>query len=141
MIGDKEIKLAACMFLYNDKGQVLLVNRRNSTEVGLPGGKVDPGENVWQAAIRELREETGIQIPPWKVFKEEFSCICDGEVQYKTTAFILPYTGDVPGGKEVGIQSRWGDFSELLTNSPFKEYNIKLICVVLKHFIRFVQND
>lgn len=139
MVGNKEIKLAACMFLYNHKGQILLVNRRNSTEVGLPGGKVDPGENEWQAAVRELFEETGIQLPPWKVFNEKFSCICDGDVQYKTTAFILPYTGDIPGGQEVGIEARWGDVDELVTNSPFKEYNIKLICYALKSFMPFIK--
>lgn len=133
------IKLAACMFLHNDKGQVLLVNRRDSTEVGLPGGKVDPGETVWQAAIRELFEETGIQIPRTNHIDDEFSCICDGEVQYETTAFILPYTGDIPGGQEVGIEARWGDVDELVTNSPFKEYNIKLICYALKSFMPFIK--
>lgn len=44
-------------------GQVLLVKRGNPRAFGLwslPGGKVELGEEVRQAALRELTEETGI---------------------------------------------------------------------------------
>jgi ADP-ribose pyrophosphatase YjhB (NUDIX family) len=44
-------------------GQVLLVKRGNPRAFGLwslPGGKVELGEEVRQAALRELNEETGI---------------------------------------------------------------------------------
>lgn len=44
-------------------GQALLVRRANPPDAGLwgfPGGKIEFGETVADAAIRELREETGI---------------------------------------------------------------------------------
>ncbi len=33
---------------------------RSPGEVGLPGGRLEPGEGAWQAALRELEEELGI---------------------------------------------------------------------------------
>ncbi|PMY37394.1 NUDIX hydrolase [Pseudomonas sp. GW456-L14] len=40
-------------------GQILFV-RKDRAKWSLPGGKVEPGESLAAAAIRELREETGL---------------------------------------------------------------------------------
>ncbi|TDC79132.1 NUDIX domain-containing protein [Actinomadura sp. 7K507] len=46
----------------NDKGEILMIRRTDNDNWALPGGAVDLGESVKQAAIRETREETGIDI-------------------------------------------------------------------------------
>lgn len=44
----------------NDKGEILLIQRSDNDNWALPGGAIDIGESLTQAAIREVQEETGI---------------------------------------------------------------------------------
>ena len=44
----------------NDHGEILLIRRTDNDNWALPGGAIDLGESVTQAAIRETHEETGI---------------------------------------------------------------------------------
>lgn len=51
-------------------GHVLLVRRANPPDVGrwaFPGGKIDAGERIEEAAARELLEETGVRAEPLHV--------------------------------------------------------------------------
>lgn len=48
----------------NERGEVLLQLRRDTDSWAPPSGGVEPGETVAQCAIREVREETGIDIMP-----------------------------------------------------------------------------
>jgi ADP-ribose pyrophosphatase YjhB (NUDIX family) len=44
----------------NGEGKILLIRRTDNDNWALPGGGVDIGESLPQAAIRETREETGV---------------------------------------------------------------------------------
>lgn len=51
--------------IWNPQGEVLLVGRARPPRMGewsIPGGKVDMGESLREALLREVREETGIDI-------------------------------------------------------------------------------
>jgi len=57
-------KRAACV-LIRHMGRVLAVSRKHDpTDFGCPGGKVEPGEDLAEAAARELLEETGLTVDP-----------------------------------------------------------------------------
>ena len=45
----------------NDEGHLLLICRTDNDNWSLPGGAIDLGETVRQAAVRETLEETGIE--------------------------------------------------------------------------------
>ena len=45
----------------DDQIQVLLVHRPKYDDWSLPKGKLEPGETHQEAALREVREETGLR--------------------------------------------------------------------------------
>jgi ADP-ribose pyrophosphatase YjhB (NUDIX family) len=44
----------------NDAGEFLLIRRSDNDNWALPGGAMDLGESMTQAAVREVEEETGV---------------------------------------------------------------------------------
>jgi len=45
----------------SDAGDILMIRRTDNGNWALPGGAIDPGESLTQAAVREALEETGIE--------------------------------------------------------------------------------
>ncbi len=56
------VRLGVAVVVRDDEGKFLLERRSDCGWWGLPGGRVEPGESVEQAAIREVHEETGLVV-------------------------------------------------------------------------------
>jgi len=49
------------------QGRILLHRRSDNGEWDLPGGAIDPGETPAQALVREVWEETGLEVEPARI--------------------------------------------------------------------------
>jgi ADP-ribose pyrophosphatase YjhB (NUDIX family) len=52
---------AVSVVVTDDAGRILLIRRSDNDNWALPGGAMDIGESLGGAAVRETREETGIE--------------------------------------------------------------------------------
>jgi 8-oxo-dGTP diphosphatase len=88
-------------------GRVLLVRRSHAPEAGrwaLPGGKVEPGETLVDAVIREVVEETGLAVRPGR----EVGVVvrsAPGGGTYEIHCFLADHLGGEPvaGSDAAGV--------------------------------------
>ena len=55
------MRAGAFAVIFDDRRRVLLCHRRDIDAWNLPGGGVEDGEAPWDAALREVREEVGVE--------------------------------------------------------------------------------
>ena len=53
---------SANVVVVNDEGEILLIRRSDNDNWALPGGALDLGESLPDAAVRETAEETGVEV-------------------------------------------------------------------------------
>lgn len=101
--------LCASAAVFRD-GRVLLGSRRNppyDQVFSLPGGLVETGETLEEAAIREVEEETGVrgEIVCFNGWREVIHRDADGRVQrhYVIASFVARWvSGEGEAGEELG---------------------------------------
>ena len=54
--------IGAFALILNEKNEILFCHRRDHDLRNLPGWGVESGENPWEAVIREVKEETGLDV-------------------------------------------------------------------------------
>jgi len=105
-----------------DGAEIAVIHRPGHDDWSLPKGKVDPGETVLEAAVREVREETGQRARPGEPL---------GSVRYRVRGRdkVVHYWvmeaqgGDFAPGEEVD-ELRWlppADAVDLLTHAHDRE--------------------
>ena len=86
----------------NDAGEILMIRRSDNDNWAVPGGAIDLGESMVQAAVRETREETGIDceitglVGIYTDPKHVLLYTSNGEVRQE---FSILLTGVVTGGR------------------------------------------
>lgn len=95
-------------------GAILLVQRGHEPQLGrwsVPGGRVEPGETLRQAATREAYEETGLEV---RVGRELWSLLIpDGDRTFEVHDFAATVTGGTLRAGDDAADVRWIPFEEL----------------------------
>ena len=100
--------------------EVLLVRRGQEPSKGrwgVPGGAVELGETVRQAAVREVQEETGVEIQAGEVITV-LDAITPGEDRHPRFHYVLVellarYVGGQPSAATDALETRWFSLDEL----------------------------
>jgi 8-oxo-dGTP pyrophosphatase MutT (NUDIX family) len=92
---------SAVAFIVNEQGEVLLIRRSDNGDWALPGGAHDLGETIEQTAVREAKEESGLDLEITGligIYTSPHHLIeyGDGEVRQQ---FSLGFRGRVVGGE------------------------------------------
>jgi 8-oxo-dGTP diphosphatase len=93
--------LAVSAAIFRD-GRVLIVRRARPPAHGLytlPGGGVELGETLEEAVIREVREETALQIEPVELVGFRQAIARDGDGRVERHFVILPFAARWIGGE------------------------------------------
>ncbi len=99
--------------VHDATGRLLLIRRATDPGRGqwsLPGGRVEPGETDAEAVIRELREETGLEVVPGKL-------VGSVERPARTGIYLIfDYGAEVAGGVlragDDASDARWASLAE-----------------------------
>jgi 8-oxo-dGTP diphosphatase len=99
----------------DEKGRLLLIKRGHEPGAGLwslPGGRIEPGETDAEALVREMREETGLEVEPGPLLGTVRRPTGDGDV-----IDIRDYAATVTSGTltpgDDAVDARWVSVAEL----------------------------
>jgi 8-oxo-dGTP pyrophosphatase MutT (NUDIX family) len=129
----------ARIVLHNGRGQFLLMLTHFESRVGLPprwitpGGGIDEGETPLTAAVRELREETGLIVTPKQLGDlvlpvpgywdwpdgTNFHSYVDHFYALRVDEFELDRSGWTESEHHDVIDIRWWTLDEIRSESPF----------------------
>jgi|SRR3989344_2254423 len=123
-----EIKLFAAtkaFIVYNDKVLIIRESSKYSdgTQVGkfsIPGGRINPGERFDEALLREIKEETGLDITIGKPFHVDEWRVMKNNEQWQIIATFFECFVD----SDNVILSEDHDKYEWINPKEYKNYNI-----------------
>lgn len=134
MVENKLYIHVAVGVIFNDAKQICVTKRQGKQHLAgfweFPGGKVEPGETVQQALMRELEEEIGIHIQGSEPLLEIKHSYPDKDVHLDVHT-ISTFDGHARG--QEGQELKWVEISDL-KNVAFPEANIPIVEKLLKSF-------
>lgn len=85
--------------IFNERGEVLLQRRGDCNKWGFPGGAIELGETPQIATIREVKEETGLDVEVNKLIGIYTDCDMEYPNGDKAQSLCIAFELDVIGGE------------------------------------------
>ncbi|HLF84089.1 MAG TPA: NUDIX hydrolase [Blastocatellia bacterium] len=106
--------------------RVLLVHRPRYDDWSFPKGKLDPGETVEQAALREVREETGLEcriIRELATMRYRYRTRNKGRLRPKAVHYFLMerMSGEIHVPGDEVDRAEWFDFDEAARKLSYEQ--------------------
>jgi ADP-ribose pyrophosphatase YjhB (NUDIX family) len=119
---------------------LLLQRRADNGLWGLPGGGVEPGESVSEAVVREVREETGLEVLPGRLVgvysspaHHQIVTYPDGNViHYVSTSFECALVGGTITCGTESLDVAWFD-PDRLPIDLMPMHRIRIIDALARH--------
>ena len=109
-----------------DENKILLIKRNTKPFKGywaLPGGRMDPGETIEQTIVREVKEETGLDVAIMRKIGEYVEKGLKDEVEYEyypTCFLVKPVAGELKKQDSEILEIKLFSLNELPTPLAFE---------------------
>lgn len=112
----KDYGLTVRGIIRNSDGKILIVKRHPKSRTDpemweLPGGKVEKGEHFADALVREIKEETNLDVNVG-----DFCEAIQNDYPHKRTVQLMMYLDDINGSVEISdehTQFKWASMDEI----------------------------
>jgi ADP-ribose pyrophosphatase YjhB (NUDIX family) len=117
----------------SNAGEILLIRRSDNDNWALPGGAIDLGESATQAAVRETKEETGIDceitglVGIYTDPKHIILYTSNGEARQEFSIVLTARpTGGHPTPSDESTEVRWVQSSEISRYDMDRSMHLRL---------------
>lgn len=110
--------------VFNNKGQVLVTQHSQNHHWSFPKGLVDPGQTTEEAAIREVKEEGGVEAEiVGKIGYNKYVYTFEGEKIFKVvTYFLMKYLSGDPKDHDWEVsEANWYTPEDALKQLTFSQ--------------------
>ena len=117
----KEYSYGAVVYQYIDNKLVFLIEYMTLGHISLPKGHIEKGETPIQCTIREIKEETNLDVDVDTSFSRVITYLPKPNVSKDVTFFLAtPKTFDLKPQLEEVIDMKWVSYEEALSLLSFK---------------------
>lgn len=139
LVGNRRLLVPGARIVIEDSRQRILLQHRSDFGVwGLPGGNAEEGEDLSDLVVREVREETGLDVFDIEPFGFSSNPLLESFVypngdrtqHFSLNFFTRKYSGTLDASDEESLELSWfsvGELPEMLPNmresiSAFERY-------------------